>query len=80
MALKASDKFMKKVNEDVDELVNRFTERTGLVPSNVYPRGHFCSGFVANNIIVEADDKIWALGSNGQIWRHEEDRWCLELG
>lgn len=75
MTLKTSDKFMKKANEDVEELVNSFTERTGLVPSNVYPRGHFCSGFVAANVIVEADGFAWALEANGAIWKMENGKW-----
>lgn len=64
-----------KNKQALDNKLGHFKQMTNLNVKNYYDKGSFCSGFVHDNVIIEADNKIFAITDDHIIYVNNNGNW-----
>lgn len=75
MALDKSHKWLTNSKDELEKKILHFKKETGLVPRSVYEKRHFCSGFAAENVVLEADGAIYAISDSFTIYKRKDTGW-----
>lgn len=62
-------------DEKVRELISIFCATTNHNIQNYYDKGSFCSGFLKEHVVIESDEKVFAMDDNGTIYHKIDSHW-----